>query len=131
MGGRQVDRWDTDNKEMPKYPIPLWGATSIKVKAPEAVGPIFPVKREHDFAANELKSDPLTQAKQPWGKSLFPTHAIQSRKTNMVSMVWAPLNPPVMLGVNPKLNMVPLMVLLMAKMVLCPNHPQPLTWTKL
>ena len=72
MAPRQVERWDTANVETPKYPIPLWGATSIKVKAPEAVGPIFPVAREHDFAANELKADPLTQPKPAMGEKLVP-----------------------------------------------------------
>merc|ERR1712241_160687 len=70
--GKEVERWDPPNKEMPKYPIPLWGATSIKVQAKEAVGPIFPVKRENDFAANELKSDPLTQAKPEMGEKFVP-----------------------------------------------------------
>jgi hypothetical protein len=58
--GKEVERWDPPNKEQPKYPIPLWGACSIKVKGNEAVGPIFPVKRENDFAANALKADVLT-----------------------------------------------------------------------
>merc|ERR1712038_1350687 len=70
--GKEVERWDPPNKEMPKYPIPLWGATSIKVQAKEAVGPIFPVKRENDFAPNELKADPLTQAKPEMGDKLVP-----------------------------------------------------------
>merc|ERR1712018_732557 len=70
--GKEVERWDPPNKEMPKYPIPLWGATSIKVKATEAVGPIFPVERGNDFAANELKSDPLTQAKPAMGEKFVP-----------------------------------------------------------
>merc|ERR1712018_812042 len=70
--GKEVERWDPPNKEMPKYPIPLWGATSIKVKATEAVGPIFPVERGNDFAANELKADPLTQAKPAMGDKLVP-----------------------------------------------------------
>merc|ERR1712154_254316 len=69
---REVERWDPPNKEMPKYPIPLWGATSIKVKANEAVGPIFQVTRENDFAANEMKSDPLTQKKPEMGDKLVP-----------------------------------------------------------
>merc|ERR1711963_839979 len=72
MVKREVERWDPPNKEMPKYPIPLWGATSIKVKATEAVGPIFPVERGNDFAANELKADPLTQAKPAMGDKLVP-----------------------------------------------------------
>jgi len=72
MAPRQVERWDTNDVATPKHPIPLWGGTSIKVKAPEAVGPIFPVKREHDFAANELKADPLTRAKPPMGEKLVP-----------------------------------------------------------
>jgi len=72
MVKREVERWDPPNKEMPKYPIPLWGATSIKVKANEAVGPIFQVTRENDFAANELKSDPLTQKKPEMGDKLVP-----------------------------------------------------------
>jgi len=80
--GKEVERWDPPNKEMPKYPIPLWGATSIKVKAPEAVGPIFPVSRENDFAANELKSDPLTQAKPEMGDKLvpYPCYPLQENK---------------------------------------------------
>merc|ERR1712110_882113 len=80
--GKEVERRDPPNKEMPKYPIPLWGATSIKVKAPEAVGPIFPVSRENDFAANELKSDPLTQAKPAMGDKLvpYPCYPVQENK---------------------------------------------------
>merc|ERR1712088_656623 len=58
--------------EMAKNPIPLWGATSIKVKGSEAVGPIFDVKRENDFAANELKSDPLTTKKPEMGDKMIP-----------------------------------------------------------
>merc|ERR1712086_883549 len=58
--------------ESAKIPIPLWGATSMKVKGSEAVGPIFNVKRENDFAANELKSDPLTTKKPEMGDKMIP-----------------------------------------------------------
>jgi len=58
--------------EMAKNPIPLWGATSIKVKGSEAVGPIFNVKRENDFAANELTLDPLTTKKPEMGDKMIP-----------------------------------------------------------
>ena len=69
---REVERWEPANVEMAKNPIPLWGATSIKVKGSEAVGPIFNVKRENDFAANELTSDPLTTKKPQMGDKMIP-----------------------------------------------------------
>jgi len=72
MAPREVERWDLPNKKAEIDPIPLWGATSIKVQGREAVGPILPVKRENDFAANELKADPLTRAKPAMGDKLVP-----------------------------------------------------------
>jgi len=69
---REVERWEPASLESAKIPIPLWGATSIKVKGSEAVGPIFNVKRENDFAANELKSDPLTTKKPEMGDKMIP-----------------------------------------------------------
>merc|ERR1711862_1034557 len=123
MVKREVERWDPPNKEMPKYPIPLWGATSIKVKANEAVGPIFQVTRENDFAANELKSDPLTQKKPEMGDKLVPTHATPTKIPSTVSTELAPLKLHVMLEVCPLLNMAQLMVSLMARMDLSHKHP--------
>ena len=72
MVKREVERWEPAAVESAKNPIPLWGATSIKVKGSEAVGPIFDVKRENDFAANELKSDPLTTKKPEMGDKMIP-----------------------------------------------------------
>lgn len=72
MVKREVERWEPASVESAKNPIPLWGATSIKVKGSEAVGPIFDVKRENDFAANELKSDPLTTKKPEMGDKMIP-----------------------------------------------------------
>merc|ERR1711935_494065 len=58
----------------------------------------------------------------------FSTHAIHSRKTNTASTVWVPPRPPVMSGVNPRPNMVPPMVSVMARMVTChQNHVKKLT----
>merc|ERR1711983_220664 len=82
MGRREVERWDPPNKEMPKYPIPLWGATSVKVPGKEAVGPIFQVKRDNDFAANALKADPLTQPKPEMGDKVisYPCYPVEDKK---------------------------------------------------
>ena len=100
--GKEVERWDPPNKEMPKYPIPLWGATSIKVQAKEAVGPIFPVKRENDFAPNELKADPLTQAKPEMGDKLvpYPCYPVKENKHGF-NGVGTP-QPPCDVGGQPK-----------------------------
>jgi len=80
--GREVDRWDPPNRDVSKDRIPLWGATSKKVPGNEAVGPIFNVKRENDFAANELKADPLTQVKpQPGNKIIaYPCYPVDDKK---------------------------------------------------
>merc|ERR1712029_947858 len=80
--GREVERWDPPNREISKCPIPLWGATSIKVPGKEAVGPIFNVKRENDFAANELKADPLTQKKPEAGNKViaYPCYPVEDKK---------------------------------------------------
>jgi len=82
MGKREVERWDPPNKEMPKYPIPLWGATSVKVPGQEAVGPVLPVDRKNDFAANMLKDDPLTQAKPEMGGKVtsYPCYPVKENK---------------------------------------------------
>merc|ERR1711884_318968 len=122
MGRREVERWDPPNKEMPKYPIPLWGATSVKVPGKEAVGPIFQVKRDNDFAANALKADPLTQPKPEMGDKVisYPCYPVGTR--NMASQESVHPNPPVMLeDCQPWLLVLP-MASLMAKMFLCLSH---------
>ena len=58
MPRREVERWDPPNREMPKYPIPLWGASSTFIRANDVAGPIFPVKRNNDYAANAPQEKP-------------------------------------------------------------------------
>jgi len=48
--GKEVKRWDPPNAEMPKYPIPLWGACSKYIKVGENNGPVYPAKRENGYA---------------------------------------------------------------------------------
>lgn len=55
--GKEVKRWDPPNREMPKFPIPLWGATSKYIRVEEHNGPVFPVKRANDFALEAPKAD--------------------------------------------------------------------------
>merc|ERR1719384_192522 len=131
MAPRQVERWDTANVETPKYPIPLWGATSIKVKAPEAVGPIFPVAREHDFAANELKADPLTQAKPAMGDKLvpYPCYPVKENKHgfNGVGTPQSPCD----VGGQPKTQYGPTYGFTDGKNGYVPKPPVLLIWTQL
>lgn len=55
--GKEVERWDPPNREVPKLPIPLWGATSKYIRVEESNGPVFPVKRTNDFALHAPKTD--------------------------------------------------------------------------
>jgi len=55
--GKEVKRWDPPNATMPKYPIPLWGATSKYIKVEENNGPVYPAKRENGFAEAVPKLD--------------------------------------------------------------------------
>lgn len=54
--GKEVQRWDPPNREMPKLPIPLWGACSKYIRVEEGCAVIKSVKRTNDFALNAPKS---------------------------------------------------------------------------
>jgi len=58
MPRKEVQRWDPPNREMPKYPVPLWGNTSTYIRANDVAGPVFPVKRNNDYAANAPQEKP-------------------------------------------------------------------------
>jgi len=55
--GKEVQRWDPPNKEMPKLPIPLWGATSKYIRVEENNGPVYPSTRVNGFAEAAPKLD--------------------------------------------------------------------------
>lgn len=77
MPRKEVERWDPPNRTMPKHPIPLWGATSTYIRANDMAGPIFPVKRENDYAANAPLEKP-----PPFETSCsYPVIPIETRNT--------------------------------------------------
>jgi len=77
MPRREVERWDPPNRTMPKHPIPLWGATSTYIRANEAVGPIFPVKRENNYA----ETAPMEKPPAFETNCSYPVIPIETRNT--------------------------------------------------
>merc|ERR1711899_290757 len=61
--GKEVKRWDPPNATMPKYPIPLWGATSKYIKVEENNGPVYPAKSEK--SSHSYKCDVIADIKMP------------------------------------------------------------------
>ena len=77
MPRREVERWDPPNREMPKYPVPLWGNTSTYIRANDVAGPVFPVKRNNDYAANA----PLEKPPAHETSCSYPVIPIETRNT--------------------------------------------------
>jgi len=96
MPRKEVERWDPPNRIMPKHPIPLWGSTSTYIRANDMAGPIFPVKRENDYAANApLEKPPAFET-----SCSYPVIPIETRNTVFAGDVmvdWGGM-PPIVVG---------------------------------
>merc|ERR1712224_962520 len=99
--GKEVKRWDPPNATMPKYPIPLWGATSKYIKVEENNGPVYPAKRENGFAEAVPKLDvpgEPTTLSYPVSKIEKSSH---SYKCDVIADIKMPkINAPVVNGVT-------------------------------
>jgi len=74
--GKEVQRWDPPNSEIPKFPFPAWGATSKFIRANDLAGPVFPVERKNDAATMTPKSAVPEHAKD----MSFPVFQIEKSK---------------------------------------------------
>ena len=96
MPRKEVERWDPPNRTIPTHPIPLWGATSTYIRANDVAGPIFPVKRDNDFAANApVQKPPAFET-----NCSYPVIPIQTRETVFKGDViqdWGGM-PPILVG---------------------------------
>jgi len=100
MPRREVERWDPPNKEMPKYPVPLWGNTSTYIRANDVAGPVFPVKRNNDYAANAPQEKPPPQEQAV----SYPVIPIETRQASFQGDVICDVGGLPKLVVGPKLT---------------------------
>jgi hypothetical protein len=96
--GKEVERWDPPNAAMDKFPIPPWGNSSKYVKTGDLYGPIFPVKRNNDYAEAAPK---LTAPPEPKTLSYPVAHISKRDHTYKCDTIADIKLPPLLIG--PKL----------------------------